>query len=157
MSNLVAYFSASGVTRKEAEKLADKLGADLYEIKPQNPYTEDDLKWWVEGNRSVAETLDKDFRPAIVNDDAHIEKYDTIYLGFPIWCYVAPRIINTFLEKYDFSNKKIILFATSGGSSINKANKQFAAEYTALDWKEGKVLNNATKADVEAWVKSLGL
>ena len=101
MSNLVAYFSASGVTRKEAEKLADKLGADLYEIKPQNPYTEDDLK---------------DFRPAIVNDDAHIEKYDTIYLGFPIWCYVAPRIINTFLEKYDFSNKKIILFATSGGS-----------------------------------------
>ena len=116
MSNLVAYFSASGVTRKEAEKLADKLGADLYEIKPQNPYTEDDLKWWVEGNRSVAETLDRDFSPAIVNDDAHIEKYDTIYLGFPIWCYVAPRIINTFLEKYDFSNKKIILFATSGGS-----------------------------------------
>ncbi len=116
MSILVAYFSASGVTRKEAEKLAEKLGADLYEIKPLNPYTEDDLKWWVEGNRSVAETLDKDFRPAIVNDDAHIEQYDTIYLGFPIWCYVAPRIVNTFLEKYDFSNKKIVLFATSGGS-----------------------------------------
>ena len=113
---LVAYFSASGTTAKVAKALAEAAGADLYEIKPQNPYTEDDLKWWVEGNRSVAETLDKDFRPAIVNDDAHIEKYDTIYLGFPIWCYVAPRIINTFLEKYDFSNKKIILFATSGGS-----------------------------------------
>lgn len=116
MSNLVAFFSASGKTKREAEKLADKLGADLYEIKPQFPYSEDDLKWWVEGNRSVAETLDKDFRPPIVDEDPHIEQYDTIYLGFPIWCYVAPRIINTFLEKYDFSNKKIILFATSGGS-----------------------------------------
>ena len=120
MSNLVAYFSASGKTRREAEKLAEKLGADLYEIKPQNPYSEEELKWWIDGCRSVAETLDKDFRPAIVDDDAHIELYDTIYLGFPIWCYVAPRIVNTFLEKYDFSNKKIILFATSGGSRWGK-------------------------------------
>lgn len=124
MSNLVAYFSASGKTKREAEKLADKLGADLYEIKPQFPYSEEDLKWWVDGNRSVAETLDKDFRPPIVEDDAHIEKYDTIYLGFPIWCYVAPRIVNTFLEKYDFSNKKIILFATSGGSRWGNTVKE---------------------------------
>lgn len=116
MSILVAYFSASGVTRKEAEKLAEKLGADLYEIKPLVPYTKEDLIWWNESSRSIVEMRDLDYRPPIVEDDAHIEQYDTIYLGFPIWCYIAPTIVNTFLEKYDFSNKKIILFATSGGS-----------------------------------------
>lgn len=116
MSILVAYFSASGVTRKEAEKLAEKLGADLYEIKPLVPYTKEDLIWWNEDSRSIVEMRHPDERPPIVDDDAHIEQYDTIYLGFPIWCYVAPTIVNTFLEKYDFSNKKIILFATSGGS-----------------------------------------
>ena len=120
MSILVAYFSASGVTRKEAEKLAEKLGADLYEIKPLVPYTKEDLIWWNEDSRSIVEMRHPDERPPIVDDDAHIERYDTIYLGFPIWCYVAPTIVKTFVEKYDFSNKKIILFATSGGSRWGK-------------------------------------
>lgn len=124
MSNLVAYFSASGVTRKEAEKMAEKLGADLYEIKPQVPYTKEDLDWRNAESRSSVEMNDRSFRPPIVDDDAHIEKYDTIYLGFPIWWHVAPTIVNTFLEKYDFSNKKIILFATSGSSGWGDTAKE---------------------------------
>ncbi len=124
MSNLVAYFSASGVTRKEAEKMAEKLGADLYEIKPQVPYTKEDLDWRNKESRSSVEMADLSFRPAIVDDDAHVEKYDTIYLGFPIWWHIAPTIVNTFLEKYDFSNKKIILFATSGSSGWGDTTKE---------------------------------
>ena len=124
MSNLVAYFSASGVTRKEAEKMAEKLGADLYEIKPQVPYTKEDLDWRNKESRSSVEMADLSFRPAIVDDDAHVEKYDTIYLGFPIWWHIAPTIVNTFLEKYDFSNKKIILFATSGSSGWGDTAKE---------------------------------
>lgn len=113
---LVAYFSASGRTRKKAEKLAKELAADLYEIKPAVPYTKADLNWMDKKSRSSIEMSDKSSRPEIVEDDAHIDQYDVIYVGFPIWWYIAPTIINTFLEKYDFSGKKICLFATSGGS-----------------------------------------
>ncbi len=113
---LVAYFSASGKTKKAAEKLAKEKGADLYEIRPAVPYTKADLNWMDKKSRTTIEMSDKSSRPEIVDDDAHIEDYDTIYLGFPIWWYIAPTIVNTFLEKYDFSGKKIILFATSGGS-----------------------------------------
>ena len=123
MSILVAYFSASGVTRREAEILAEKLGADLYEIKPQVPYTKEDLDWRDQNSRSTVEMNDLDFRPPIVDDDAHVEQYDTIYVGFPIWWHIAPTIINTFLEKYDFSNKKIVLFATSGSSGWGETVK----------------------------------
>ena len=134
MSILVAYFSASGVTRNEAEKLSKKLGADLYEIRPTVPYTEADLDWTDRTSRSTIEMQDKSSRPEIVDDNAHIERYDTIYLGFPIWWYVAPTIINTFLEKYDFSNKKIILFATSGGSrwgeTVNRLKGRVAESCT---------------------------
>lgn len=113
---LVAYFSATGRTRKKAEKLAKELNADLYAIRPVVPYTKADLNWMDKKSRSTIEMSDKTSRPEIVDDDAHIEQYDTIYIGFPIWWYIAPTIINTFLEKYDFSGKKICLFATSGGS-----------------------------------------
>ena len=117
MKVLVAYFSAGGRTKKEAERIAKEQDADLYEIKPVVPYTKEDLNWWNEECRSIKEMKDPAFRrPEIVDDDAHIENYNLIYLGFPIWCYIAPTIVNTFLEKYDFSGKKIILFATSGGS-----------------------------------------
>jgi len=114
---LVAYFSASGRTKKKAEKLAKELGADLYEIKPAVPYTKADLNWMDKKSRTTLEMSDKTSRPEIQDDDAHVEQYDTIYVGFPIWWYIAPTIVNTFLEKYDFSGKKICLFATSGGSS----------------------------------------
>ena len=117
---LVAYFSASGTTKKAAEQLAEAAGADLYEIEPEVPYKKADLNWMDKNARSTVEMNDKSFRPAIKDTDAKAGDYDVIYLGFPIWWYVAPTIINTFLEKYDFSGKKIILFATSGGSGFGR-------------------------------------
>ena len=115
---LVAYFSAGGTTKKAAEQLAEAAGADLYEIEPEVPYKKADLNWMDKNARSTVEMNDKSFRPAIKDTDAKAGDYDVIYLGFPIWWYVAPTIINTFLEKYDLSGKKIILFATSGGSGF---------------------------------------
>lgn len=117
---LVTYFSASGVTKKKAEKIAKYLCADLFEIKPKAAYTKADLNWMDKKSRSSIEMADKSSRPEIADDDAHIENYDVVYVGFPIWWYIAPTIINTFLEKYDFSGKKIVLFATSGGSGWGK-------------------------------------
>ena len=115
---LVAYFSASGRTAKVAEKLAAAMGADSYEIKPEVKYTKADLNWMNKNSRSSVEMNDKSFRPAIITGDVDISGYSTIYLGFPIWWYVAPTLINTFLEAYDFGGKKIVLFATSGGSGF---------------------------------------
>ena len=117
-NKLVAYFSASGVTAKVAEKLASALEADTYEIKPEVKYTKADLNWMNKKSRSSVEMNDKSFRPAIITGDVDVSGYDTIYLGFPIWWYVAPTVINTFLESYDFSGKKIILFATAGSSGF---------------------------------------
>ena len=118
---LVAYFSASGVTARVAKNLASAAGADLYEIKPTVPYSKADLDWTNKQSRSSVEMRDKNSRPALADTGANIAAYDTIFIGFPIWWYIAPTIINTFLEAYDFSGKKIILFATSGGSGFGKA------------------------------------
>ena len=118
---LIAFFSASGVTAQAARTLAEAAGADLYEIKPAVPYTKADLDWMDKKSRSTLEMKDKNSRPAIVDSDAHIADYDVIFIGFPIWWYIAPTIINTFLECYDFTGKKIVLFATSGGSGFGKA------------------------------------
>ena len=107
---LVAYFSAGGTTKKTAVKIAEAAGADLYEIRPEKPYPDADLNWMDKNSRSSIEMSDKSFRPQIVKGDAPIEKYDTILIGFPIWWYVAPTIINTFLESYDFSGKNVIIF-----------------------------------------------
>ena len=121
MSNkLVAYFSATGKTECLAGQLAETVGADLYEIKPQVPYTEADLDWEDPNSRSTIEMNDPASRPALADHEANVEEYDTVFIGFPIWWYVAPTIINTFLEAYDFSGKKIVLFATSGGSGMGK-------------------------------------
>jgi len=118
---LVAYFSASGTTANVAQNLAKAAGADLYEIKPEEPYTRADLNWMDKQSRSSVEMRDKSSRPALADNSANIADYDTIFVGFPIWWYVAPTIINSFLEAYDFSGKKIVLFATSGGSGFGKA------------------------------------
>lgn len=118
---LVAYFSASGITARVAKNLASSAGADLYEIKPSVSYTKADLDWTNKQSRSSVEMRDKNSRPALADTGANIAAYDTIFIGFPIWWYIAPTIINTFLEAYDFSGKKIILFATSGGSGFGKA------------------------------------
>ena len=117
---LVAYFSASGVTAAVAEQLAKASGADIYEIKPETPYTAADLDWTNKSSRSSVEMSNKSFRPAISCTPCSTDQYDVIFLGFPIWWYVAPTIINTFLESYDFSGKTIVLFATSGGSGFGK-------------------------------------
>ena len=118
--SLVAYFSASGVTGKVAEVLAKAAGADLHEIKPAVPYTSADLNWMDKKSRSSVEMADPSSRPEIANKVENMDQYDTVFVGFPIWWYVAPTIINTFLEQYDFSGKKIVLFATSGGSGFGK-------------------------------------
>ena len=121
---LVAYFSASGITRNVAKMIAEAAGADLYEITPKEAYTKADLNWMDKKSRSSVEMTDKKIRPEITDTDAKISEYDEIFLGFPIWWYVAPTIINTFLEKYDFTGKKIVLFATSGGSGFGNTVKE---------------------------------
>lgn len=154
---LVAYFSASGVTRKVAETLADAVGADLYEIKPQVPYTTADLNWQDNNSRSSVEMRDKSSRPAIADKDANIGTYDTVFVGFPIWWYVAPTIINTFLESYDFAGKTIIPFATSGSSGIGQtaASLKGSVDPTATIL-EGKMLNGRqTKESLADWIKSI--
>lgn len=155
MKTLVAYFSATGTTKALAEKLAAATGGDLYEIKPEVAYTAEDLDWTVKTSRSSVEMADKASRPAIVKDLENAGDYGTIYIGFPVWWYTAPTIINTFLETYDFSGKNVVFFATSGGSTVDKANAQFKEQYPAIKWTAGKVLNRATDEDVKAWVESL--
>jgi flavodoxin len=118
---LVAYFSASGNTARLAKNLAEAAGADLYEIRPAVPYTSADLNWQNKQSRSSVEMSNHSSRPELADKSADIAAYDTIYVGFPVWWYIAPTIINSFLESYDFSGKKIILFATSGGSGFGKA------------------------------------
>ena len=152
---LVAYFSASGVTKKTAEMLAEAAGADLYEITPKVAYTKADLDWMNKKSRSSVEMSDKTIRPEIEDKDAHVENYDEIIVGFPIWWYVAPTIINTFLEKYDFSGKKIVLFATSGGSGFGNTVKELEPSAPGAERGEGKVLYGAGRKDIEDFVKSL--
>ncbi len=138
---LVAYFSASGTTARVAENLATAAGADLYEIKPAVPYTKDDLNWMNKQSRSSVEMRDSSSRPALADTDADIAAYDTIFVGFPIWWYIAPTIINTFLEAYDFSGKKVVLFATSGGSGFGKAVQNLQPSAPKAQIIAGEILN----------------
>lgn len=153
---LVAFFSASGVTALVAKKLADALSADIFEIKSKTPYTEKDLDWRNPLSRSSVEMQNRDIRPEIEDKDAKISSYDTIFLGFPIWWYVAPTLINTFLEKYDFSGKKIVLFATSGGSGFGKTAdglKDSVAKDTVII--EGKLFGrDVTAEELKKWAES---
>ena len=154
---LVAYFSASGKTAKVADMLADAVGADIYEIRPEVPYTKADLNWMNKKSRSSVEMNDKAFRPAIADKNAKIDQYNTIFLGFPIWWYVAPTIINTFLEGYDFSGKKIILFATSGSSGFGKTVEELKVSVPAsCEIIEGKLLNGKlTIPKIREWTETL--
>ena len=156
MKTLVAYFSASGVTKRTAQALAQAAGADLYEIKPEVPYTKADLNWMDKKSRSTLEMQDKSSRPAIIKGDLDVSGYDKILLGFPIWWYIAPTIINTFLESYDFSGKKIVLFATSGGSGFGKAVENLKPSAPGAEIREGKLLNGRqTPESLKAFVESL--
>lgn len=152
---LVAYFSASGVTAGVAKQLAEVTGGELYQIQPEQPYTDADLDWRDKQSRSTLEMQDKTSRPAIINKLDSISHYDVVYVGFPIWWGTAPTIVNTFMESYDFSGKTVTLFATSGGSGIEQADKDFSEAYPNVNWKEGKLLNSPSKQDLEEWVKGL--
>ena len=152
---LVAYFSASGVTAKVAKKLADVASADLFEIQPKVPYTNADLNWRDQQSRSSLEMKDPSSRPEIQNRVTNMDAYDVVFVGFPIWWYIAPTIINTFLEKYDFSGKKIVLFATSGGSGFGNTVSELKPSAPDAEIVEGKVLNKATKQEIAEWIKSI--
>lgn len=149
---LVAYFSARGVTAKVAENLSDALGADLFEIVPKVRYTKADLDWRDKASRSTIEMNDPSSRPEIEALRDNVADYDTIYVGFPIWWYVAPTIINTFLESYDLAGKTIIPFATSGGSGMGKTNEKLAPSCPGATLKAGKVFSmNATRQELADW------
>ena len=144
---LVAYFSASGVTARTAKEIAEAVGGDLYEIRPAQPYTSVDLNWMDKKSRSTLEMNDPACRPAIAEPVEHMEQYDTVFVGFPIWWYVEPRIVDTFLESYDFSGKTVIPFATSGGSGIGKAEESLRAQCPKAGWKKGQLLNRSGARD----------
>lgn len=152
---LVAYFSASGTTRKVAEMISESAKADLFEITPKAAYTKADLNWMDKNSRSSVEMGDKKFRPEITDADIDLNAYDEILLGFPIWWYVAPTIINTFLETYDFSGKKIILFATSGGSGFGDTVRELQPSAPGALITEGKLLNNVSRQQINQWVATL--
>ena len=149
---LVAYFSASGVTKRYAERLAQAAGADLFEIKPTVPYTDADLNWQNSNSRSSVEMRNPDSRPEIAEKLSDMDKYDTVFVGFPIWWYVAPTIIDTFLESYDFSGKTVVPFATSGGSGMGRTADVLRQVCPAADIKDGKVLNNMTDEKIKQWL-----
>lgn len=149
---LVAYFSASGVTEKLAERLAAAVGGDLHKIQPVKPYTSEDLDWMNDKSRSSVEMKDKSFRPPVANKVDNMERYDVIYIGFPIWWYVAPTIINTFLEQYDFTGKTIIPFATSGSSGMGSTNEELKASCPGAVLREGKRFSaRAGESELRAW------
>lgn len=155
-TTLVAYFSATGTTARAAHAIADAIGADLYEIAPAEPYTSADLNWNDRTSRSSREMNDESCRPAIAGTVENMDAYDTVFVGFPVWWYVEPRIIDTFLESYDFAGKTVVPFATSGGSGLGRAPQrmqQIAAGSTVTG---GKLLNGRQSADaLRAWAESL--
>ena len=158
MNALVAYFSATGTTAKAAKALAKAAGADLYEIKPAVPYTSADLNWMDKGSRSSVEMNDKHSHPALAETDAPVAGYDVIFLGFPIWWYSAPTIINTFLEGYNFTGKTIVLFATSGGSGLGKSAAGLRPSAPGARIVDGRLLNGRlSENELKSWINSMNL
>lgn len=150
---LVAYFSASGVTKKTAEKLAAAANADSFEIIPVQPYTDEDLDWTDKKSRSTIEMNDPSSRPAIAEKLENMGGYDIVFVGFPVWWYVEPRIIDTFLESYDFSGKTVVPFATSGGSDLGKTADNFRKILGKnVTVKNGRLLNRASESELRAFV-----
>ena len=148
---LVAYFSASGTTKEAAERLAKVAGADLFEIRPVVPYSKADLNWMDKNSRSSVEMNDPDSRPEIAETIPNMADYDTVFIGFPIWWYVAPHIIHTFLESYDFSEKTLVPFATSGGSGMGRTVEELRKLCPNADWKAGKMMSGVSDQALAAW------
>lgn len=157
-SKLVAYFSATGVTGEVAKTLAESIGADLFEIKAKTPYTQADLNWMDQNARSTIEMSDPASRPEMTEGLGNMDQYDTIFVGFPIWWYVAPTIINTFLESCDLTGKTVVPFATSGGSGMGKTNQHLAPSCEGARLLDGKVFKRGVgQKELAAWVDGLGL
>ena len=155
---LVAYFSASGATAKIAETLAEAIGADIYEIEPDVRYTPEDLNWKNKQSRSCIEMSDPTSRPAIKQKRDNMDNYDVLFVGFPIWWYIAPTIINTFLESYDLTGKIIIPFATSGSSGMGKTNEMLSPSCVGAKLLPGRVFRSGVcNAELTRWVQELGI
>ncbi len=154
MKKLVAYFSASGTAKKAAERLAKAAGADLFEIKPKVPYSSADLNWMDKKSRSSVEMDDPRSRPEIAEEVPDMADYDTVFIGFPIWWYTAPRIINTFVESYDFAGKTLIPFATSGGSGMGRTVEEMKKLCPKANWKAGKMMNGVSDKALADWANA---
>lgn len=155
---LVAYFSATGVTETLAKSLADVIHADVHKIISKQPYAREDLDWTNKNSRSTMEMNDKTYRPAVANKVENIERYDVIYIGFPIWWYVAPTIINSFLESYDLTGKTVIPFATSGGSGMGDTNIELIPSCKGAVLKNGKRFStNVNETELAEWSKAMEL
>ena len=152
---LVTYYSATGTTERLAKMIATATGGELYEIVPQKKYSSADLDWTDHSSRCCRENDDPSSRPAFIKSKADLDAYVTVYLGFPNWWNGAPRIINTFIESYGLKGKTVILFMTSGGSGIENTLRTFRKLYPDVNWKAGKLINGASQASVDSWVKSL--
>ena len=148
MKKLVAYFSASGVTEKAAKQLAAIAGADLHEIAPAQVYTKEDLDWTNKQSRSTLEMTDPASRPELAEKKTDLSAYDVVYIGFPIWWGVAPHAVNTFIESNDLSGKKLVIFATSGGSGLAYAVDSLKKQYPGLPIQSGKLLNGNVTEDL---------
>ena len=158
MDPLIAYFSATGTTAKAAKALAEAVGGELYEIRPAVPYASADLNWTDKGSRSSVEMRDKGSRPALRDTDAPVSGHDVIFLGFPVWWYVAPTLLNTFLEAYDFTGKTIVLFATSGGSGLGQSAAGLRPSAPGARIVDGWMLNGKLdEAELKAWAAGLKL
>lgn len=156
MSNiLITYFSASGVTKSEAERISKIVNGDLFEIEPKEKYTKEDLDWRNKQSRSSVEMQNKSFRPEINEDNLDISNYDTILIGFPIWWGVCPTVVNTFIESKDFSGKNLIPFCTSGGSGMLYCENDLKKTYPNYNWKQGKrILGNETDEEIINWINN---
>ncbi|MCH5218433.1 MAG: NAD(P)H-dependent oxidoreductase [Muribaculaceae bacterium] len=154
---LVAYFSATGTTKAVAEDLAKVMDATLFEIEPTEKYTSADLDWRDDNSRSSVEMHDPNSRPGVKDKVEDMAQYDVVFIGYPIWWYIAPTIINTFIDENNLDGKKVYCFATSGGSPIAPCVDALKKQYPNIDWQEGKLLNGATETTLEAWKKEIGL
>ena len=153
---LVAYFSATGVTARAAQNVAEATGGEVYAITPAKPYTDADLDWNDKQSRSSVEMNDPKARPALGGERLDVSEYDIVFIGYPIWWNQAPRLINTFIESHNLKGKTVIPFATSGGSTIAGSAATLKRSYPALEWKEGRLLNRADEKTLRTWIERLG-
>ena len=154
---LVAYFSATGTTARAAGKVAEATGGELYAITPAKPYTDADLDWHDRRSRSSVEMSDPQSRPEIRNPKRDIAQYDVVFIGYPIWWDLAPRVINSFIECHDLNGKTVIPFATSGGSGLTNSAAALKREYPGLNWKQGRLLNRTGEASIKEWLGQSGI